>query len=174
MYSIDALATYTVRSRIPNDFHFDTEIIIQLVMAKPAHRELPIPTYYGDEICHVNGMKYAFDVVRTTFKARSQELDLFYDRRFDCSVGSHPCAEYAKFDHDSTHTLALARITCGSRVLDLGCAGGYLGAELRAKGCYVAGIDIFPMADGLRLDEFYLGISTRQNFLSTPRRSTLS
>ena len=26
--------------------------------------EIPIPTYYGDEICYVNGMKYARDVVR--------------------------------------------------------------------------------------------------------------
>ncbi len=155
LYSIDALR------RIPfdlntDDFHFDTEIIIQLVLAKQRIRELPIPTYYGDEICHVNGMKYAFDVVRTTFKARSQELDLFYDRRFDCSVDRTHARYTPKFDHDSTHTLALARIPAGSRVLDLGCAGGYLGAELRAKGCYVAGIDLFPMADGLRLDEFYL------------------
>ena len=155
LYSTDALR------RIPfdlntDDFHFDTEIIIQLVLAKQRILELPIPTYYGDEICHVNGMKYAFDVVRTTFKARSQELDLFYDRRFDCSVDRTHARYTPKFDHDSTHTLALARIPAGSRVLDLGCAGGYLGAELRAKGCYVAGIDLFPLVDGLRLDEFYL------------------
>ena len=26
--------------------------------------EIPIPTYYGDEICYVNGMKYAKDVVK--------------------------------------------------------------------------------------------------------------
>jgi hypothetical protein len=25
--------------------------------------ELPIPTYYGDEICHVSGMKYGWDVI---------------------------------------------------------------------------------------------------------------
>ena len=31
-----------------------------------ASRKLPIPTYYGDEICRVNGMKYALDVVRIT------------------------------------------------------------------------------------------------------------
>ena len=27
-------------------------------------KEVPIPTYYGDEICYVNGMKYARDVAR--------------------------------------------------------------------------------------------------------------
>ena len=47
-----------------NDFHFDTEIIIQFDLAGLRIRELPIPTYYGDEICHVNGLKYAADVSR--------------------------------------------------------------------------------------------------------------
>ena len=42
-----------------NDFHFDTEIIIQLLNAGPRIVELPIPTYYGDEICRVDGVKYA-------------------------------------------------------------------------------------------------------------------
>src|SRR5207302_714968 len=60
---------YSVRAleRIPfdrntNDFHFDTEIIIQLFRARLRVKELPIPTYYGDEICSVNGVKYALDV----------------------------------------------------------------------------------------------------------------
>ena len=30
-------------------------------------KEVPIPTYYGDEICRVNGLKYAFDVLRSVF-----------------------------------------------------------------------------------------------------------
>jgi len=42
-----------------NVFHFDTEIIVQLVLAKQRLLEVPIPTYYGDEICHVNGLRYA-------------------------------------------------------------------------------------------------------------------
>ena len=32
--------------------------------------EIPIPTYYGDEICYVNGMKYAADVVRDVLEYR--------------------------------------------------------------------------------------------------------
>ena len=46
-----------------NDFHFDTEIILQLLNLGARIVELPIPTYYGDEISRVNGMKYARDVV---------------------------------------------------------------------------------------------------------------
>ena len=46
--------------------------------------ELPIPTYYGDEICHVNGMKYAGNVMKASLQAKFQKANLFYDRRFDC------------------------------------------------------------------------------------------
>ncbi|OFZ52118.1 MAG: hypothetical protein A2428_02540, partial [Bdellovibrionales bacterium RIFOXYC1_FULL_54_43] len=42
------------------DFHFDTEIIIQAVATGWIIREVSIPTYYGDEVCHVNGVKYAW------------------------------------------------------------------------------------------------------------------
>ena len=52
--------------RNSNDFHFDTEIIIQLMIAKLPIIEMPIPTYYGDEICRVNGMAYAWNCLRVT------------------------------------------------------------------------------------------------------------
>ncbi|MGE5059060.1 MAG: glycosyltransferase family 2 protein, partial [Betaproteobacteria bacterium] len=70
--------------RNTNDFHFDTEIIIQLVIAGMRVRELPIPTYYGDEICHVNGIRYAWNVIITTVKSRIQEWSILYDSKFDC------------------------------------------------------------------------------------------
>jgi len=38
-----------------DDFHFDTEIIIQLLNAEQKIAEVPIPTHYGDEICYVDG-----------------------------------------------------------------------------------------------------------------------
>ena len=51
-----------------NEFHFDTEIIVQLVLRKLRVAELPIPTYYGDEICHVNGLRYAWDICLTMLR----------------------------------------------------------------------------------------------------------
>jgi hypothetical protein len=30
--------------------------------------ELPIPTYYGDEICHVNGIPYALNCLLTSYR----------------------------------------------------------------------------------------------------------
>ena len=47
-----------------NDFHFDTEIIIKLHHQNFRIKEVPIPTYYGNEICYVNGLKYAKAIVR--------------------------------------------------------------------------------------------------------------
>jgi glycosyltransferase involved in cell wall biosynthesis len=47
LYSVDALARIPF-DRNTNDFHFDTEIIIQLLRGRYTIRELPIPTYYGD------------------------------------------------------------------------------------------------------------------------------
>jgi glycosyltransferase involved in cell wall biosynthesis len=152
VYSVATLRAIPF-DRNSNDFHFDTEIIIQLLIARRLIKELPIPTYYGNEICHVNGVKYAANVVAAALKARLQEMSLFYDRRFDCApVETSPYTP--KFDYESPHTTALDRIRPGSRVLDLGCAGGYLGSRLRErKGCFVGGLDAKPIRPGI-LDEF--------------------
>ena len=69
--------------------------------------ELPIPTYYGDEICHVNGMKYAWDVFKTMLRARLHRMNLLFDRKFDV----HPPEETydLKLGFASSHTAAIAR-----------------------------------------------------------------
>ena len=36
--------------------------------------EVPIPTYYGDEICYVNGMGYAKDVIRDVLRYRLHKM----------------------------------------------------------------------------------------------------
>ena len=66
-----------------NDFHFDTEIIIQLMFAKKRIIELPIPTYYGSEISRVNGLKYAYNVILSTLRACVQKFEILYDPKFD-------------------------------------------------------------------------------------------
>lgn len=154
IYSTKALAAIPF-DRNSNDFHFDTEIIIQLVTAGLTIKELPIPTYYGDEICYVNGMKYAANVVGAVIKARLQSAGLFYDRKFDCAPADKQ-PYVPKFNYASPHSLAFERIRPGSRVLDVGCSGGYLGEYLiRQKNCQVDGIDAFPLGDA-HISSFYL------------------
>ena len=57
-YSVRALQKLPL-GRLTYNWHFDTQIIIEFVKKGFRVREVPIPTYYGDEICHVNGIPYA-------------------------------------------------------------------------------------------------------------------
>ncbi len=157
IYSVAALKQVPFAQNT-NDFHFDTEIIIQLVLAGKRIVERPIPTYYGDEICHVNGLKYAWNVAKAVLKVRAQSLGLLYDRRFDIATAAEANAQYTlKSDYDSPHSYALDLMPRGARVLDLGCAGGYMGALLkREKQAHVVGVDMFPLPAGIVLDEFRL------------------
>ena len=61
-YNVHTLSELDL-SATSNGFNFDTQIIIALHSHGKKIVEIPIPTYYGDEICHVNGMQYAADVV---------------------------------------------------------------------------------------------------------------
>jgi glycosyltransferase involved in cell wall biosynthesis len=128
--------------RNTNDFHFDTEIIIQLVFARKRIVEHPIPTYYGDEICRVNGIRYAKDVVKVSLQASLQKFHLFYDRRFDCEPAEARSRYPSKLEFDSTHSQIFDLVPIGSRVLELGSGSGALGAALkRQKNCRVMGVD---------------------------------
>jgi len=64
-YSIRALRTVDLDS-LTDSWHFDTQIILEFLRRDYAIREVPIPTYYGDEISRVNGIPYAFHCIRET------------------------------------------------------------------------------------------------------------
>jgi glycosyltransferase involved in cell wall biosynthesis len=145
IYSVAALARIPYRLN-SNDFHFDTEIIIQLLNAGGRIRELPIPTYYGDEICRVNGMRYAKDVVLASLRNVFHRAGLLYQRRFD----PHPLANTRydlKLGYASSHTWALDAVPAGARVLDLGSGPGGLARALAEKGCEVAVVDLHPPSE---------------------------
>lgn len=116
LYAIKALKAIPFEHN-SNDFHFDTEIIIQLMVAELPIVELPIPTFYGDEICRVDGIRYAANVVRTTLQARLQEYSLFYDRKYDCAPSS---PTPSKLDFASPQSYVAKNIPAGARVLDAG------------------------------------------------------
>jgi 2-polyprenyl-3-methyl-5-hydroxy-6-metoxy-1,4-benzoquinol methylase len=142
VYAVAALKTLPF-DRNSNDFHFDTEIIIQLLVSGLRIKELPIPTYYGDEICYVNGMKYAWNVVKTSLQSRLQSVNLFYDRRFDCVPPENGTRYPSKLDFDSSHSRILDLVLAGSRVLDLGSGMGAVGLALKTrKSCTVIGCDL--------------------------------
>lgn len=138
LYSTAALAQLPFEKNT-NDFHFDTEIIIQFVLGKLRIAELPIPTFYGDEVCHVNGMKYAWDVFKATVKARLCGIHLFYDRKFDVNpeLGAHS----DKLDFPSSQSFAVEACAPGHHVLQLAIGHQNVAAKLAAQHCHVTAID---------------------------------
>jgi glycosyltransferase involved in cell wall biosynthesis len=144
LYSVDALR------RVPyelntNDFHFDTEIIVQMLYSGGRILEIPIPTHYGDEVCHVNGMRYAWDVFRASVKARLIAMGVFHDPKFDVQQQERSALYVSKLDFNSTHSAAFNAIPEGSIVLDVGCADGFLSERLASlKGCEVYAADLVP------------------------------
>ncbi len=145
IYSVRALERLPVRLN-SDDFHFDTEIIIQMLNARARVVELPIPTYYGSEISRVNGMKYAKDVLLATVKNVLHRSNVFYQRRFD--VGGAGNTHYElKLGYASSHTFAIDAVPAGARVLDVGAGPGGVASELQRKGCHTAVVDQFAPAE---------------------------
>ena len=142
IYSVKALAALPFLLNT-DDFHFDTEIIIQLLSGGMRIVELPIPTYYGGEICRVNGVGYAWNVVIAVVRSSLHRLGLLYQRRYDCEPEGN--THYAlKLGYRSSHTMALDAVAAGANVLDLGGGPGDLAALLVEKGCRVTLVDSVP------------------------------
>ena len=127
-----------------DDFHFDTEIILQLLNAGARIVELPIPTYYGTEISRVNGLAYAWNVVVATLENVAHRTGVLYQRRFDVAPPGDTSHYSAKLDYPSSHTYALEAVPSRARVLDLGAGPGPLAERLVEKGCTVTLVDRAP------------------------------
>lgn len=74
-YSVSALKDIDFHAN-SDDYDFDTGIILQLHDAGKRIVEIPIPTFYGDEISYVNGMRYAKDIVRDVVRYRAHKLGM--------------------------------------------------------------------------------------------------
>jgi glycosyltransferase involved in cell wall biosynthesis len=137
-YSVEALRSIPFE-RNSDGFDFDTEVIVQLLEADRRIVEVPIPTYYGDEISHVNGVRYAWDISRHVVRYRLHRM----------GFGSGELA-FAHDDYeektadDSSHGVVVGRLRdrAPARVLDLGCGPGSVAAQLRALGHEVTGVDL--------------------------------
>jgi glycosyltransferase involved in cell wall biosynthesis len=155
VYKVNALKNIPFHLNT-NDFHFDTEIIIQLLFAGNTIKEISIPTYYGDEICYVNGIKYAYNVFVSMIKAVMQKYGVFYEKKFDCNYRGSSNLQYkSKMNFNSPQSTAFDYIKSGTKVLDVGCGAGHLPAKLKNKNCKVTGIDMYKPKKILYMDQFY-------------------
>jgi SAM-dependent methyltransferase len=137
-YSVAALRDLPLELN-DDGFNFDTQIILQLHEAGKRIMEIPIPTYYGDEICYVDGVKYAREVTRDVLRYRLHKMG------FGSGETAFASQAYeSKGSLDSSHRQLLDRMSerPPAKVLDLGCSDGSLAARLRALGHHVTGVDV--------------------------------
>jgi glycosyltransferase involved in cell wall biosynthesis len=151
-FSVGALKQIPFASN-SDGFNFDTQIIIQLHDAGMRIAEVPIPTYYGDEICYVDGLGYAADVTKDVMAYRMQKAGFGDGSRIALNE------EYQlKPSEDSSHgrISTLLQSRAPSRILDLGCSSGLLAERLREMGHQVTGVDLNEL-EGVRgrTDEFF-------------------
>ena len=140
-YKVDALRSVPFELN-SNDFHFDTELLIQLIRTGRKIVEIPAPTFYGDEISHVNGMKYAFNCTKAVTKVRLAEMGLFYEPKFD--FGTFEESGYrVKSAQNSLHHYILSRPWDPRwHVADLGANRGALSAEIGSRVAHVTAVDM--------------------------------
>jgi len=153
-YSVEALKSIPFHHN-SDGFNFDTQIIIQLIDRGMRIVEVPIPTYYGDEICYVDGLGYARDVSRDVVRYRLGKMG------FTPGDQGSVDAEYGlKEGEGSSHSriLELLEGLPPSKVLDLGCSSGLLSDLIRKLGHHVTGVDREAFPETLdRVDAFAVG-----------------
>ena len=150
-FSVAALAHVPFEAN-SDGFDFDTEVLLQLVAAGDRIVEVAIPTYYGDEICYVDGVRYARDVASDVVRYRLARIGFGTPQ-----PGTEPPEYEWKPDEGSSHAQLLDILVDRppGRVLDLGCGSGRLGAELEERGHHVVGVDVHDTAEAKeRLDHF--------------------
>jgi glycosyltransferase involved in cell wall biosynthesis len=142
LYSCEAL------KKIPfllnsNDWHFDTEILIQHFEAGLRIVERPIPTYYGDEISYVNGVPYAFNCIKTSLGYRLHKAQVKYNAKFD-TTGDRNIYKKADPYGSDAQIIKWIEQERPAEVLEVGTATGYLTSEMVKLGSTVTGIEQDP------------------------------
>lgn len=127
-----------------DDFHFDTEIIIQLLAAGKKITEVIIPTYYGTEICHVNGIRYAWDCLVSVMQYKISRLGIFFEPKYDIALHQNERTDYTlKTSAHSIHRFILSReYDKNKRGVDLGAHEGLLSSFLAKKMKQVVSVDL--------------------------------
>ena len=132
-----------------DEWHFDTHILFQAKQAGATIRELPIPTRYGDEVCHVNGIAYGLNCLQSALLFRLHRWGLVRLNRYD--IAPRSLVDSRKLDDPySSHSLILRRLRQmklhGDQALDLGFGCAAIASSLRQDGVILDGIDRDPRA----------------------------
>ena len=163
-YSLAALQQLDL-SATTDVFHFDTQIIIKLHHQGFRIKEVPIPTYYGDEICYVDGLKYAKDVFASLLR---------YQRTVRGAARNPEYAEYfvhypIKTSKRSSHDYFLRWVGENQDVLDVGCGEGYFAALLAENGNRVVGLDLLTQPNQAHVLRKYVQVDLEEGLSGAGR-----
>jgi glycosyltransferase involved in cell wall biosynthesis len=131
-----------------NDFHFDTDILLQAAHVGARIVEIPIPTRYGDEECRVPGLRYSRDVVGSTLRFKLHQMGML------CSLKLRHLKPIRYQDKTavpySSHAMALQEVrkTAPRRLLDIGSGPGFVAAQCVEEGISVTAVDREPPLPG--------------------------
>ena len=102
--------------------------------------EVPIPTFYGDEICHVNGIGYAWNCIRTVLRSLANRVHLVYHPKFDLGVEREEGTMLTAPTSLHQHILA-KRFGPDAQILALRAGRGDLAESLHRTGQKILAVD---------------------------------
>jgi 2-polyprenyl-3-methyl-5-hydroxy-6-metoxy-1,4-benzoquinol methylase/glycosyltransferase involved in cell wall biosynthesis len=137
-----------------NDFHFDTEILLQAFYNNASITEEPIEAHYGDEVCRVNGLAYAMQVFAATLHYSLIRTGFLNSPQYRRTAATRYMDKTAS--PWSSHGMAIAALSRfnPATVLDIGCGTGHVAARLVESGIRVHGMDRADYSEGTRWSGF--------------------
>ena len=139
-YKVEALRSIPFQLN-SDDFHFDTEILIQLLRTGHTIDEIPVSTFYGDEISRVNGLKYAVNCLKAVTKVRLGDVGLFYEPKFDFGLFEQTGYRLKQSDNTLHHEILTREWPAHWQVADIGASRGALSALLAERVAHVTSVD---------------------------------
>lgn len=127
MYSTKVLRSIPLNANT-NEFHFDTQIIIQCRHLGINIKEVPIKTFYGDEECNVDGFRYAFDVCKSVMKYRMHQLHLIREGSY---IFDQDAVYTRKKSPNSSHSKILKLLKPNSKILSVENGHNILSSAIR-------------------------------------------
>ncbi len=140
-YKVEALRSIPFQLN-SDGFHFDTEVLIQLLFTGRKLTEIPVPTFYGDEISRVNGIDYAVNCLKAVAKVRLTQVGLFYEPKFDFGLFEETGYRVKQAETSLHHEILNRDWPADWHVADLGASRGALSAQIARKVAHVTAVDV--------------------------------
>lgn len=146
-YNLHALSQIDL-TKMTDDYHFDTEIIIKLHHQGFRIHEVPIPVYRATEIHFRNGIQYSLKVIRAVTRYKLTVRSIKRYPEFAEFFVHYPL----KNSRYSSHYYFEQFVGRDHDVLDLGCGEGFFAKRIKQKNNRVVGVDMLPQPQ--QLDAF--------------------